>query len=371
MADQKLTLRDLNRATLARQMLLERRDVSIPDAIDHLVGLQAQAASAPFVGLWTRLPDLQRADLAELLDARKVVKAAWVRGTLHLVSAGEYRRLRPTLQPMLTGGYDDIVKRRGPGIDVGAVVAAARDHFAEEPRTFAELSAWLPEQFPGEDVGSLRHAVRMHLPIVQVPVAKGWSYPAKPQFALADDWLGKPVATDDSGDGLEELLRRYLAAFGPASVTDMQAWSGFKGLKEVVEGLRSSLVTYRDEQRNELFDLPDAERPDADTAAPPRFLPEYDNLLLSHRKRTRVVADEHRKQVYLPGLRVAATVLVDGVVAGTWAVDKAKREAGLVIRPFGRLAKDDRAALVDEGERLVRFVEPDAKAHEVRVEPYS
>lgn len=370
MADQKLTLRDLNRAILARQMLLERRDVSIPDAIDQLVGLQAQAASAPFVGLWTRLPDVQRADLAKLLDEHEVLKAAWVRGTLHLVTADDYRRFRPALQPMLTGGYQDIAKRRGPGVDVAAVVAAAREYFAEEPRTFAGLSAWLPERFPGEDVGSLRHAVRMHLPIVQVPVPTGWSYPAKPQFALADDWLSTRVATD-GGEGIEELLRRYLAAFGPATVTDMQAWSAFKGLKEVVEVLRPSLVTYRDEQRNELFDLPDGERPAADAPAPPRFLPEYDNLLLSHRKRTRVVADEHRKQVYLPGLRVAATVLVDGFVAGTWSVDKARGEASLVIRPFGRLAKDTRVALVDEGEQLVRFVEPEAKAHAVRVDPYS
>jgi hypothetical protein len=211
----------------------------------------------------------------------------------------------------------------------------------------------------------------MHLPIVQVPVASSWSYPAKPQFTLADDWLGQPVPVDDGGTGLDDLLRRYLAAFGPASVTDMQTWSGFMGLKDVVERLRPELVSFRDEQRNELFDLPDAEHPADDVPAPPRFLPEYDNVLLSHRKRTRIVADEHRKQVYLPGLRVAATVLVDGFVAGTWAVEKAKAAAELVVRTFGRLAKADRDVLVDEGERLVRFVEPAARSHAVRVDLYS
>jgi hypothetical protein len=275
---------------------------------------------------------------------------------------------------MLTAGWADIVKRRGPSIDVEAVVAAARGYFAEQPRTFAELSAWLPDQFPGDDVGSLRHAVRMHLPIVQVPVPSGWNFPAKPQFALADEWLGGPIATDFGGDadaeaaGMEELLRRYLAAFGPASITDMQSWSAFKGLKDVVERMRPDLVVARDEQRTELFDLPDMELPDPDTPAPPRFLPEYDNILLSHRKRTRVVADEYRKQVYLPALRVAATFLADGFVAGTWAVEKAKAEATLVICPFAKLAKADRAALVDDAEPLVRFVEPTAKTYAIRVD---
>lgn len=367
MADRTLTLRELNRATLERQMLLARSDTEIPAAIERLVGLQAQAPSAPFVGLWTRLPGFSRADLTALLDVHDVVKAAWVRGTLHLITADDYRRLRPTLQPMLTAGWVDITKRRGPTIDVDAVVAAAREYFAEAPRTFAELSAWLPERFPGDDVGSLRHAVRMHLPIVQVPVASGWNFPSKPQFALADSWLGAEVATS-GGDGMAALVRRYLAAFGPASVTDLQTWSGFKGLKDVVEELRPDLAVYRDEQRTELFDLPDLSLPDSDTHAPPRFLPEYDNILLSHRKRTRVVADEHRKQVYLPALRVAATFLADGFVAGTWAVEAARGAATLVIRPFDKLAKADEKALVAEGESLVRFVSPEAKSHAVRVD---
>jgi hypothetical protein len=367
MADRALTLRQLNRATLSRQMLVEREAISMPAVLDRLVGLQAQAALAPYVGLWTRVPDFEREHLAGLIEDRSVVKGAWIRGTLHLVTAADYAAHRSTLQPMLTQAYEDIAKRRGPGVDVDQVVAAARTYFADSPRTFAELSAWLTERYPDDDVGSLRHAVRMHLPILQVPVATGWSYPGKPQFTLADDWLGKKVPTAPSSGGVADMVRRYLGAFGPAGVTDIQTWSGLPGLKGAVEELRPELTVYRDEQRTELFDLPGADVPDGNLPVGPRFLPEYDNVLLSHRKRTRVVADEHRKRVYLPGLRVAATILVDGFVAGTWTVEKAKGQATLVVEPFGKLVTADRKALADEAERLVRFVEPNAKAHAVRL----
>lgn len=348
-------------------MLVERQAISVPAVLNGLVGLQSQAALAPYVGLWAQVRDFERADLADLIEARSVVKAAWIRGTLHLVTADDYAAHRSTLQPMLTQGFDDIVKRRGPGIDVGKVVAAARGYFGAEPHTFAELSAWLTERYPDDDVGSLRHAVRMHLPIVQVPIETGWSYPGKARFTLADDWLGTKVSTKPSAGGVVEMVQRYLGAFGPASVTDMVTWSGLPGTKEAVEQLRPKLTVYRDEKRTELFDLPDLSLPDPDMPVPPRFLPEYDNVLRSHRKRTRIVADEHRKRVYLPGLRVAATILVDGFVAGTWKVEKAKGRATLVVEPFGKLAKADRTTLADEAERLVRFVEPEVKGHAVQV----
>jgi hypothetical protein len=374
MVDRSLTLRQLNRATLDRQILVDRKALSVPDVIERLGGLQAQAAAAPYVGLWTRIPGFTRDDLASPIADRTVVKAAWVRGTLHLVTAADYVRHRSTLQPMLTAGFESIAKRRGPAVDVPKVVAAARRYFAQEPRTFAELSAWLTERYPDADVGPLRHAVRMHLPIVQVPVEEGWSYPNKPRFTLADDWLGTKVPVEPSSaaagdDAVDDLVRRYLRAFGPAGVTDMQTWSGLPApsLKAAVARLEPELVTYRAEGRTELFDLADLALPDADAPVPARFLPEYDNVLLSHRKRTRIVADEHRKQVYLPALRVAATILVDGFVAGTWKVAKAKGEATLTVEPFGRLAKADRAALAEDGEGLVRFVEPSARSYAVRV----
>ena len=244
----------------------------------------------------------------------------------------------------------------------------ARAYIAEEPRTFAEISAMLGALMPDADVGPLRYTVRTRLPLVQVPVPDGWSYPGNPRFALADQWLGRPVAVEED---LAALVWRYLAAFGPATVTDLQTWSGLVKLKEPLQALKPDLVTFRDEAGRELLDLPDAPRPGADTPAPPRFLPEFDNLLLAHNLRTRIIADAFRARVFLPGLRVAATFLVDGFVAGAWKIETAKRRASLLVEPFVPLDAPARAALAEEGERLVRFVaggegEGGERAFEVR-----
>jgi hypothetical protein len=355
--DRILKVRELNRATL----LLERATFTIPAALERLVGMQAQLASAPFVGLWTRLQDFKREDLAELIHNRTVVKATLMRATLHLVTAEDFLRFRTTLHPLLLGAAAAITKQRGE-FDVKKVLKAARDFLSEQPRTFAEISEMLAARWPAVDVGAMRYSVRTHLPLVQVPVVGGWSYSNKPAFTLAETWLGREFAPEEQ---LRELVLRYLAAFGPASVTDMQTWLGLK-LKDVFEELRPELQTYRAEGRRELFDLPGLELPDEATPAPVRFLPEYDNLLLSHSNRTRVVADEHRPRVYLPGLRVAATILVDGFVRGAWKVEKSKSAATLVIEPFEKLTKRDRAALSTEGEQLLRFIEPQGKTYEVR-----
>lgn len=361
MADRILKLRELNRATLARQMLLARETISVSAAVERLAGLQAQLASAPYVGLWTRLQNFKREDLASLIDARKVVKATFNRATLHLVTAEDYLRFRTTLQPLLASAASSIAKDRGE-FDLDKVLKAARAYLAEKPRTFADLSDMLAELLPDVDVGAMRYSVRTHIPLVQVPIATGWSYPSKPEFTLAESWLGRKISPKEF---LPELVKRYLAAFGPASVTDAQTWLGLK-LKDTFEALRPELQTYRDENRRELFDLPGIELPAEDVPAPLRFLPEFDNLLLSHSNRTRVVAEENRPQVYLPALRVAATILVDGFVRGAWKVEKAKSAATLVITPFEKLAKKDRSALMEEAALLVRFVEPAAKSYDVR-----
>ncbi|MBX3085666.1 MAG: AlkZ family DNA glycosylase [Anaerolineae bacterium] len=363
MTDRVLTLRDLNRATLSRQLLLERSTLSTSAAIQRLVGLQAQVPLPPYVGLWTRVQNFQRDDLASLIEKRSVIKATLMRATLHLATTDDYLWLRPTLQPVLTSAQESIAKRRGEEVDVNELVAVARDYIAKEPRTFAELSAMLSELHPDTDVGSMRYTVRTHLPLVQVPITTGWSYPGTPKFTLADDWLGKPIPDTEH---LRELVFRYLAAFGPASATDMQSWSGLAKLKEVFEQLKPDLRVYRDETKREMFDLPDLELPDADTPAPVRFLPEFDNILLSHSKRTRIVADAYRSQVYLPALRVAATILVDGFVHGAWKVEKTKTAATLVITPFEPLTASDRKALTEEAEKLVRFIEGSAKNYEVK-----
>jgi len=365
MPDQILTLRELNRATLARQMLLGRESLPVPAAIERLAGMQAQLASAPFVGLWTRLNDFKREDMAAAIENRTVVKATMMRATLHLCSAEDYLRFRTTLQPMLGEARETIIKQRGSDFDRDKLLVAARKFIGEKPRKFAEISEWASELLPDQDVGAMRYTIRTHLPMVQVPISGGWSYSSKPEFTLAESWLGRKISTKDD---LKELARRYLAAFGPASASDMQTWCGLKLpiLKEVFEALRPELQSYRDEGKRELFDLKGTSLPDADAPTPIRFLPEFDNLLLSHNKRHRIVADEHRSRVYLPALRVAATFLVDGFVSGAWKVEKSKTKAALMIEPFGKLAKKDRAALAEEGERLIRFIEPDGKAFEVQ-----
>jgi hypothetical protein len=246
--------------------------------------------------------------------------------------------------------------------DLDKVLKAARRLIGEKPRTFAEISDMLTRLMPGHDVGAMRYAVRTHLPLVQVPVTGGWSFSNKPEFTLAESWIDRPISPEDN---LPELVLRYLAAFGPASVTDAQTWLGLK-LKETFEKLKPELQTYRDEGRRELYDLPDLSLPAEDVPAPVRFLPEFDNLLLSHSNRTRVIADEYRSKVYLPGLRVAATILVDGFVRGVWKIEKTKNAAALVIELFDKLTRRDRAALIEEGEQLVRFVEANAKSFEVK-----
>jgi hypothetical protein len=363
-ASRVLTVRELNRATLSRQLLLERMAMPVTTAIERLVGLQAQLSVAPFVGLWTRVRDFRREDLARAIEERRVVKATLMRATLHLSTAGDFLLLRATLQQMLSLAASEIVRRREPReLDVKTLLQEARRFIAEKPRTFAEISAMLSDLRPDRDVGAMRYTVRTHIPLVQVPVKGGWSYPANPQFTLAESWLGKRILPEDN---FRTLVLRYLAAFGPASITDLQTWSGIPKLKNRVEAIKSDLVVYRDEGKRELLDLPDTVLPDADTPAPVRFLPEFDNLLLAHDKRTRVIADEHRSRVYLPGLRVAATFLVDGFVRGAWKVEKTKTAASLVMEPFEMLAKKVRAALAEEGEGLVRFLQPEAKSHEVR-----
>ena len=361
--DRILSLRELNRATLARQMLLERQPLPIPAAIERLAGMQAQLASAPYVGLWARLSDFRREDLARLVESREVIKATWVRATLHLCTAEDYLRFRATLQPALTQAWSAITRQRGADFDLEGLLAEARRFIAEKPRTFVEISSMVAGFMPGHDVGSMRYAVRTHLPLVQVPVPGGWSYPGNPEFALAEAWLDRPLSSEAN---LRELVLRYLAAFGPASVKDMETWSGLPGLKDAFEQLRPDLQAYSDEQRRQLFDLPGFSLPGGDAPAPVRFLPEYDNLLLSHHLRTRVIAGEHRSQVFLPGLRVRATILVDGFVRGAWKVEKTRDAAALVIEPFEPLSGPDRAALAEEGERLVRFIEADARGYEVR-----
>jgi Winged helix DNA-binding domain len=355
--------RELNRATLERQMLLRRRKLPALDAIEHLVGMQAQAPSPPYIGLWTRLEDFRPDELGRLILERRAVRIALMRNTVHLVSARDCLALRPLMQPVLDRTLYSTRANRAhlEGVDTETLVAAGRTLLEETPRTAKKLGELLQEQWPDRDPASLARAIRHLLPLVQVPPRGLWGKSGPAAHTTAESWLGRPL---DPAPSIEDVVLRYLGAFGPATVKDVQIWSGLSRLGEVIERLRPRLRTFRDERGKELFDVPDAPMPDPDAPAPPRLLPEFDNLILSHADRTRVIDEEYRKAITSKNGMVPAAFLVDGFVQGTWKTERSRGRATLEIKPFEPLAKEDRDALAEEGERLIRFT--GAESFEIR-----
>ena len=357
-----ITDRALNRATLARQMLLRREKATPVAVIERLAGMQAQLARPPFVGLWSRIHGFQAAELIKAVDRREVVRGTLMRGTLHLVSRKDFLTFRAVLQPVLAAGLQAILKDRAGALDIDGLVDAARSYFGEEPRTFAELRAHLISRFPKADERAMGYAVRMHLPLVQTPQAGSpWAYPASSDFAVADAWLGAALKKPDAS----AMALRFLAAYGPARPDDLKTWSGLANAREVFESLRPQLLVFSDERGREIFDLPKAPRPDQDEPVPVRFLPEFDSVLLAYAERTRVIAKDHRPHVASKNLFVPATFLVDGMAAGIWRVERKRKSAALVVQPFVPIAKNTRAELEAEGDTLLRFMEPDADAFSV------
>lgn len=363
-----LTARALNRATLARQLLLRRSDMPVLDAVEHLVGMQAQVPLNPYIGLWSRLERFDPTTLAELIVERRAVRIVAMRATLHLVSGDDALRLRRLMQPVLDA---ELTRHRDytpalRGVDIDAVLRFARPLLGEAPRTIPELRAALAARFPQHDPGALAYACRNLLALVQVPPRGVWGSAGQVTYATAESWLG-----GDLGDvpSIEETVMRYLAAFGPAAVADVGAWSRLTGMREVVERLRPQLVTFRDERGREIFDLPDAPRPDPDVPAPPRFLPEYDNVLLSHADRSRFVSDEHRRGLGSAGGLGWGSVLIDGAGRAVWRVERDPGSGGavLAVRHVGRLPRRATEGLAAEGRRLLRLVAADAVASEVRI----
>ena len=354
-----LTQRALNRALLERQHLLRRRKASAAEEIEHLVGMQAQVPNSPYVGLWTRLEGFQPSELADLISKRRAVRLGLMRNTIHLVTARDCLALYPlfpaTLERTLKASP---FGRNLVGVDMSAVVAQARVLLQDKPRTFSELGLLLRQRWPDRDPTSLAYVIRHLVPIVQVPPRGIWGKSGQPSWTSAEHWLGRRPAAKPS---VEKLVRRYLAAFGPASVADVSAWSGLTGLREVVERLRPGLRTFQDERGRELFDVPDGRLPDADTPAPPRFLPEYDNLLIGHDDRTRVIDHAYRYVIF------TGTLLVDGFVQATWTIKRGRDAATLTIEPLRRLSKTDRLAVAEEGERLLAFAAGEASQRDVRI----
>jgi hypothetical protein len=362
-----LTLRALNRATLSRQLLLERSSLDAVEAVRRLVGLQAQVPHDPYTALWSRIDRFRPEALADELVARRLARIVVMRATIHLVTAGDALVLRPLVQPVLDA---ELARHRDfapalRGVDLEPVLAHARLILGARPLSGPQLRAALAERFPGHDAAALAYACRCRLALVQVPPRGLWGQSAQVTVATAESWLGRPVAQRPS---LDEVVLRYLAAFGPATVADVTTWCRLTGLRTVVERLRPRLVTFRDESGRELFDLEDAPRPDPATPAPTRFLPEYDNVLLSHADRGRFRHDRD----WLSGARGRGTVLHDGLVAGRWRVDHdSGGRATLVVAACVRLPKRAVSSVEAEGKRLLRFLEPDTEDRDVRVEPPS
>lgn len=359
-----LSDRELNRALLDRQLLLRRHEVSVAAALEWLVGMQAQAPDAPYVALWSRLEGFAMRELAELLEQRRAVRMHLMRATIHLVSADDAAGLRPVVQDVLErAARSSPFARRLDGVDLGELLGAARTLAEEEPRRRAELRALLAERWPDHDAESLISTAGFHVPFVQLPPRGVWRARAPVVVTTVESWLGRPLAEDGNPSA---AVLRYLAAFGPASVADVTKWSGLTGLRAVVDELRPDLRTFRDERGRELLDVPDGSLPGADVPAPPRFLPEYDNVLLSHAERSRIMGAG--RLVPLPpgdgGTR--GTLLVDGFFRATWRTVRGDGAVTIVVEPFEPLVATDREAIAHEGEALLAFVSPDAERRSVR-----
>ncbi len=335
-----LSLRALNRSLLDRQMLLRRatlpaagtRAERVIETIEHLAGLQAQAPFPPYYGLWSRLEGFRPEDLAKLILDRGV----------------------------------SVLGKQLTGVDTGALAAAGRDLVEERPRTFSELGALLSQRWPGYPAAALAQTIRAMVPLVQVPPRAVWGAAGQAAHTSAESWLGRPM---DASPRLEQLVTRYLAAFGPATVRDIQAWSGLTRLGEITDRLRPALRTFRDERGSELFDLPDAPRPGPDTPAPVRLVAEFDNLILSHADRTRVISEQNRMRLFTKNGIFPGTVLVNGFAAGIWRLDRSKAAAVLTIELFDPVSRRDRDAVTSEAERMLGFAVPDVPAHQIHFVP--
>ncbi|AQW47098.1 winged helix DNA-binding domain-containing protein [Streptomyces violaceusniger] len=355
--------RALGRATLARQLLLDRAGVPVLDAVAHLCGMQAQEPQEPFIGLWSRLRAFDPAVLSDLLSGRSLVRTHLMRRTVHLLTADDTLAWRARHETMLRQRVLGTYRRELEGIDLGELAVAGRAVMADgEPRSMAELVGALAARWPGPAPRALGEMLIAALvPVAQTPPRGLWRTKAGVRNVLLSSWLGRepdPPYLDGSDPAGQALVRRYLAAFGPAASADLRAWCGLAGLPAAVSAIREELVGFRDERGREMLDLPGAPRPDPDTPAPIRFLPAFDNAILGYHDRGRIIDDAHR------GLSVAGerVVLVDGRVAATWNVDTGT----VVVTPLGSLSQADRTAVAEEGRELAAFLS-DGESHRVRV----
>ena len=377
----RLDTRQLNRATLDRQLLLRRAARPALDAIEHLAGLQAQAPLAPYVGLWTRLAGFGHDDLKDLLMERAVVRAHLMRNTVHLVTAADFVRFRPLFQPRIERALAGHFGRNLGGVDLAELRAVAAVLLAETPLTRGQLGERLSSRWPDRDPSSLAYGATHLLQLIQVPPRGLWGSTGPATWFLASAWLDTPApalgpapySSPSPLSGLaplDDLVLRYLGAYGPATVRDIQAWSGLSRLREVTDRLGARLRTFTGPDGAEFLDLPDAPRPDADVPAPPRFLPEYDNLLLSFADRSRVIPGTRPVPLPPGNGATTGTLLIDGFWAADWTITRGRDLTVLEVRPFGPLGVARQDAVGTEGRRLLEFAAP-AGAYDVRMRTVS
>ena len=353
---------------LARQMLLERQKVAVVPAIERLAALQAQWAPSPYIALWTRSVNFDKSSLWSAIEDARVIRARLMRGTLHLVSARDFYAYAVATQDLQRGAWNRL--QVGRGVDPKAVARLAVA-FARQPRAKEEVIAHLTER-----VGTLGgpfnwliwRFVSAHADLVSAPPGGRYDYGGTDApYVAARHWL-KGGARPDEDVAIELLIRRALAAFGPVTLADIAKFAGQvpARIRPVLKRLAPKLATFADQQKRVLYDAPRAPRPDAETRAPARFLPRYDEALIAYQHRDRIVAAGHRPSIYSKNAIVEAVVLLDGFVAGTWALERGRTDAIVRVEPFAKLAAGDRAEAAAEGERLARFMAPDATVHGVR-----
>jgi hypothetical protein len=340
-------LRELNRALLARQLLLERKRLEPLDTVERLVGLQAQVPRDPYVGLWSRVHRFRAEDLSGAIERRDAVRMPFLRATLHLVTRRDALALRPVVDAVL----DRSLHSQSPfgraieGVDVRELTAFASAILADQPRTRAQLGPLLAERWPGYDGPSLAYACTYLLHLVQVTPRGLWNRNGPAAFTTLESWLGEQPTRDAAPD---DMVLRYLAAFGPATAADVRTWSGLSGTAEVLDRLRPTLRILKNDAGRELFDVPRAPLPGPDVPAPIRFLPEYDNAVLSHADRSRIVSAETKAWAEVGwGL-----VLVDGFTAARWRAFSGRRTR-LRVEPFRNLTTPERHEVEQEARRLV------------------
>jgi hypothetical protein len=343
-----LTLRAANRATLCRQLLLDRAELAPIEAVEQLAGLQSQAPLAPYIGLWTRLRDFAAEALSVLTEQRQVVRLPLMRTTVHLVSARDAIGWYPLFSALHIAAFRANFARGVDGVDEKAIVEQAELLLLQQPRTRVELGRLLAQCWPDADQVALGYAATQGRAVCQVPPRGVWGKGGQPAWTQVETWLGRPLRAVP----VDDLVLRYLGAFGPATAADVQVWSGLRRLAEVLE--RLPVRTFRGESGQLLYDLPDAPRPPSDLPAPPRFLPAYDNLLLSYKDRTRVIPDVRLVPLPPGNGATVGTFLVDGIWRGTWQI----RNHRLHVQPFDRLRPQVRDGVLAEAVGLLTFVEP-------------